>query len=78
MGGLHGEVSRELFEDLYPHWPRPEVPVRHVTNGVHVPSWDSQWSDRLWTRARGKSRWLGDVRELTGTMAACDDETLWA
>ncbi len=75
---LHGEVSRELFEDLYPHWPRPEVPVRHVTNGVHVPSWDSQWSDRLWTRACGKSRWLGDVRELTGTMAACDDETLWA
>lgn len=75
---LHGEVSRELFEGLYPRWPRREVPVRHVTNGVHVPSWDSVWADRLWTRACGKERWMGDVGELAGTIAACDDEALWS
>ena len=74
---LHGEVSRGLFQGLYPRWPRREVPVRHVTNGVHVPSWDSVWSDRLWTRACGKARWLGKVDPLAGTIAASDDETLW-
>src|SRR6202011_4560714 len=35
---LHGEVSRHLFESLFPHWPADEVPVGHVTNGVHMPS----------------------------------------
>src|SRR5271154_1060853 len=38
---LHGEVSRQLFEPLFPRWPVDEVPVEHVTNGVHMPSWDS-------------------------------------
>ena len=37
---LHGEVSRDLFQPLFPRWPTDEVPVGHVTNGVHTPSWD--------------------------------------
>src|SRR5574340_18683 len=56
---LHGEVSRRLFEPLFPRWPLPEIPVGHVTNGVHVPTWDSALADELWTRACGKDRWLG-------------------
>ncbi len=75
---LHGAVSRGLFHPLYPRWPREEVPVRHVTNGVHVPSWDSVWSDRAWTRACGKGRWLGTLETLTAAMAASSDEELWA
>ena len=35
---LHGQVSRRLFHDLFPRWPESEVPVGHVTTGVHVPS----------------------------------------
>ena len=35
---LHGQVSRHLFEPLFPHWPEGEVPVGHVTNGVHMPT----------------------------------------
>ncbi|WP_260426705.1 MULTISPECIES: hypothetical protein [unclassified Burkholderia] len=49
-----------------------------MTNGVHVPTWDSAWSDDLWTRACGKGRWLGAVDGHTAAVAACDDETLWA
>src|SRR5664280_1299910 len=45
---LHAEVSRPLFESLFPHWPEDEVPVGHVTNGVHMPSWDSAEADDLW------------------------------
>ena len=38
---LHGEVSRQLFLPLFPRWPEDEVPIGHVTNGVHMPTWDS-------------------------------------
>ena len=38
---LHGKVSRRLFLPLFPRWPEDEVPVGHVTNGVHMPTWDS-------------------------------------
>ena len=74
---LHGEVSRQLFSDLYPRWPQEEVPVSHVTNGVHVPSWDSPWADQLWTEACGKQRWLGETESLHKSIQAIDDETLW-
>lgn len=56
---LHGKVSRHLFQPLFPRWPQDEVPVGHVTNGIHVPSWDSQTADELWMEACGKGRWLG-------------------
>src|SRR6185369_3211851 len=55
---LHGAVSRRLFQGLYPRWPEHDVPVGHITNGVHAPSWDSRWADQLWTDACGKGRWL--------------------
>ena len=38
---LHGCVSRHIFAPLFPRWPEDEVPVGHVTNGVHMPTWDS-------------------------------------
>jgi starch phosphorylase len=75
---LHGEVSRRLFAGLYPRWPEREIPVGHVTNGVHVPSWDSRWTDALWTRAAGKERWRGDVSALTANIAGLSDEDLWS
>ena len=56
---LHAQVSRRLFAPLFPRWPENEVPVRHVTNGVHTPSWDSAEADALWTEACRKERWLG-------------------
>ena len=59
---LHGEVSRRLFLPLFPRWPEDEIPVGHVTNGVHVPTWDSAPADDLWTEACGKQRWLGTTK----------------
>lgn len=56
---LHGMVSRRIFQPLFPRWPEAEVPVRHVTNGVHVPSWDSPQADDLSTTECGKERWRG-------------------
>jgi len=74
---LHGKVSRHLFEPLFPHWPEDEVPVGHVTNGVHMPSWDSAPADELWTEACGKDRWLGTTETLEQDIRRVSDSRLW-
>lgn len=74
---LHGQVSRHLFEPLFPKWPKDEVPVGHITNGVHMPTWDSAAADDLWTRACGKERWLGTTEALEQNIRQIPDETLW-
>ncbi len=74
---LHGEVSRHLFEPLYPKWPAGEIPVGYVTNGVHMPSWDSKESDYIWTEACGKDRWLGTTGTLGHDIGKISDEKLW-
>ncbi len=74
---LHGAVSRRLFQSLFPHWPPHQVPVGHVTNGVHVPSWDSIAADTLWTEACGKDRWRGALNTNEEQLRKLPDETLW-
>jgi starch phosphorylase len=74
---LHGKVSRHLFEPLFPHWPADEVPVGHVTNGVHMPTWDSAVADDLWTKACGKDRWLGTTETLEQDIRRVSDDSLW-
>jgi starch phosphorylase len=74
---LHGKVSRHLFEPLFPHWPANEVPVSHVTNGVHMPSWDSAAADDLWTQACGKNRWLGTMENLEQSIRRLSASALW-
>jgi len=36
---LHGHVSREMFNGLWPAFDEAEVPISSITNGVHAPSW---------------------------------------
>ena len=74
---LHGKVSRRLFQPLFPRWPMDDVPVRHVTNGVHMPSWDSAAADVLWTKACGKNRWLGTTEDLKHDIRRISDDRLW-
>ena len=74
---LHGKVSRRLFEPLFPRWPADQVPVGHVTNGVHVPSWDSEAADDLWTKTCGKSRWLGTTETIGQDIGRVSDASLW-
>ncbi len=74
---LHGEVSRYLFENLFPRWPREEIPIGFVTNGVHVPSWDSPASDALLTEACGKMRWLEKTEDLEKKILAIPDTKIW-
>jgi starch phosphorylase len=74
---LHGKVSRHIFLPLFPHWPLDEIPVGHVTNGVHMPTWDSAPADDLWTEACGKDRWLGTTKTLEQDIRRVSDASLW-
>ena len=74
---LHGKVSRHIFEPLFPKWPTSEVPVGHITNGVHMPTWDSKEADEIWTEACGKDRWLGMSKTLEKDIGSVSDGKIW-
>jgi len=53
VSALHGEVSRAMWTGLAPGKPEDEVPIGHITNGVHVPSWLAPQMFRLYDRHLG-------------------------
>lgn len=75
---LHGKVSQRIFQPLFPRWPEYQVPVGAVTNGVHMPSWDSSAADELWTALFGKARWRDDVSKISPELFnTLTDSALW-
>ena len=50
---LHGDVSRKLWAGVWPGVPQPEVPIFHITNGVHTRSWISHDMATLYDRYLG-------------------------
>ncbi|MEY2341569.1 alpha-glucan family phosphorylase [Acidithiobacillus sp. IBUN Pt1247-S3] len=77
VSALHGAVSRQLFQPLFPRWPTDEVPVSAITNGVHVPSWDNAEADALWTKHCGAPRWLEDLQEISAHFRGVSDAEIW-
>lgn len=74
---LHGVVSREIFAPAFDRWPLSEVPVGHITNGVHMPSWDSACSDAVWTQACGPRLWSDPSASGASGIGQLSDEALW-
>jgi starch phosphorylase len=74
---LHGAVSRELFQPLFPRWPADEVPVGHVTNGIHVPTWRSDEAHQLWKGVCGSNCWQGKLAGMDGQIRGASDENIW-
>jgi len=74
---LHGQVSRHIFRGLFPRWPEAEVPIGHVTNGVHMATWHSAGADELWTKSSSKKRWLDPTEALEAQMTRVPDADLW-
>ena len=75
---LHGAVSRALFQPLFPRWPVEEVPVSHVTNGIHVPTWDSDEAHEFWKGVCGSNCWQGSLARMETQIQATPDETIWS
>ncbi|MBF0138225.1 MAG: alpha-glucan family phosphorylase [Magnetococcales bacterium] len=74
---LHGQVSQGLFVNLFPAWPMTEIPVGHVTNGVHVPSWESAPSLTFWNNACGHDRWDDELQGMEERIRKQSDADLW-
>jgi glycogen phosphorylase len=74
---LHGQVSRRIFQPLFPRWPEVEVPVTYVTNGVHSPTWDSAEADSLWELTSGKDRWHQSMEGVEERFRRASDSELW-
>jgi starch phosphorylase len=75
---LHGEVSREMFSDIWPNIPRHEVPIGHVTNGIHTRSWISYEMEQLLLRYLGPD-WLKNAADQSvwRNVRTIPDEELW-
>jgi glycogen phosphorylase len=78
VSSLHGEVSRTMWKGLYPGKHEDEVPIGHITNGVHVPSWLAPQMVRLYDRHLG-SGWQirGGESSLWDAVEKIEDAELW-
>src|SRR5580704_2267320 len=78
VSALHGEVSRAMWTGLCPGKPEDEVPIGHITNGVHVPSWLAPQMFRLYDRHLG-TNWHQQSSEarIWEGIESVDDGELW-
>jgi starch phosphorylase len=75
---LHGKVSREMWKSLWPGLPEDEIPIGHVTNGVHFRSWISNEMNQLYDRYLGP-QWRQEHAEakLWRRVESIPAEELW-
>ena len=53
VSALHGDVSRRMWQRIWPEVPLPEIPIRSITNGVHTQTWLSDEFSNLYSRYLG-------------------------
>ncbi|MEM6750075.1 MAG: alpha-glucan family phosphorylase [Planctomycetota bacterium] len=82
---LHGEVSRDMWKDIWPGVPTPEVPIGHVTNGVHAKSWLCpelnaalrEHADPVADNADDDAKLAAQLHEPFEAVRRIPDEELW-
>jgi glycogen phosphorylase len=79
---LHGKVSREMWHELYASGTVEQVPIGHITNGVHIPGW-IKGTQRNWLRRKFNGNWEKDINtpaywQRLVDPAVTSDEELWA
>ena len=75
---LNGEVARKMWHVLWPELREDEVPISHVTNGIHAPTWVSPEMNRLYQKYLNQD-WLDqqDETSLWNRIKDIPDEELW-
>ncbi len=76
---LHGQVARRMWAGIWPGHPENEVPIKHITNGVHIPSWISIENSTLFDRYLGPE-WRLNAQLTDDMIDRIDDiydEELW-
>ena len=79
---LHGQVSREMWHELYPSGTVAQVPIGHVTNGVHIPGW-IKGTQRRWLQRKLGVEAEKDINsheywQHLADPAVTSDEELWS
>jgi glycogen phosphorylase len=76
---LHGDVSRAMWQHLYPGLPVSEVPIGHITNGVHASSWGCGYTDTFWRNYTESLDEMTSSREAAeAVLAKVSDEEIWS
>jgi starch phosphorylase len=63
---LHGQVTRKMWQYLYPKLKVDDVPITHITNGIHTPTWLARRMRHLYNRYMGEE-WIENI----------DDPAVW-
>jgi starch phosphorylase len=76
---LHGEVTKQMWQSIWPEVPYEKLPVKFITNGVHVPTWMSSEIGGLLEKYLGAD-WLDrhDDPAVADLVMTIPDEELWA
>ena len=75
---IHGEVTRRMWQGLWPGIPEDQVPISHVTNGIHCPSWMAPELYSLFIRYLGED-WVQkhDDARFWERLLDIPDEAFW-
>jgi starch phosphorylase len=76
---LHGNIARRMWHGLWPEVKEDDVPISHITNGIHVPTWVAREMSRLYEKHLGQDvseRY--DESSLRELVLNIPDEELWA
>ena len=75
---LHATVSREMWQNVWPELPRKEIPITHITNGIHTNTWISYEFAGLFQRYIGDD-WIDEPSDQTlwERIADIPDAELW-
>jgi starch phosphorylase len=76
---LHGEVAREMWKDLWPDKKIDEIPISHITNGIHTGTWLARRLRHLYDKYLG-SDWMEriDDPKIWEAVTSIPDEELWS
>jgi len=75
---LHGEVTRQMWSSIWPDKAHTDLPIKFITNGVHVPTWVSNDMGQLFAKHLGED-WIErhDDPALWDRILSVPDEELW-
>lgn len=78
VSAIHGDISRRMWHSLYPNRPEVEVPIGHITNGVHVLSWLAPQMHQLF-ETRLSHNWANHMcyPDVWDKIMEIDDSELW-
>jgi starch phosphorylase len=76
---LHGQVARRMWAFLWPDRPVEQVPIRHITNGIHTRTWLARRMHLLYERALGPG-WEEELDDpaIWDAIERISDSELWA